>query len=555
MTHHQPNNLNHHVTMPSVIVLDDLSQEGLDLLDAAEGITYEVRTGLKGEDLREALTHFDGAICRSGVKLTADILEGQPKLKAIVRAGVGTDNIDKPSATRAGIVVMNTPAGNTVSTAEHAFALMLAMSRNVAEANQSLVEGRWDRKKFMGTQLAGKTLGVVGLGRIGLALAERALAFEMNVIGYDPFMAADRAAELGIELVANVRDMLPRVDYLSVHTPLTEETKNLIGDAEIEIIKPGARLVNAARGGIYDEAALAQGLKSGKLAGVALDVYPEEPCTSNPLFGMPGVVCTPHLGASTEEAQTQVAVEAVELLTAFLTTGAIRCAVNVPSVDPKTLESIRGYLDVAHRLGRMAAGLLPSGVTAVHLHYRGEVCERDTKLLTSAFAAGLMENALAEDVNLINAEMLLRERGIDVVVECRGEMGAFRSSIGVKVSAGGVTRQVVGTLFGQNMPRLVGLDDYRLEAFLDGCLLVFSHEDVPGIIGAIGTTLGEHGVNIAQMAVGRAGNLPGGQAVGVLNLDGEPPQKAIDAVLKLEAVSSATVVHLPPAGSLPSWLG
>ncbi|MCA9238620.1 MAG: phosphoglycerate dehydrogenase [Planctomycetales bacterium] len=541
--------------MPSVIVLDDLSQEGLDLLEAAEGVTYEVKTGLKGEELREALTHFDGAICRSGVKLTEDILEGQTRLKAIVRAGVGTDNIDKPSATRAGIVVMNTPAGNTVSTAEHAFALMLAMSRNIAEANQSLIEGRWDRKKFMGTQLAGKTLGVVGLGRIGLAVAERAQAFEMNIIGYDPFMSADRAAELGIELVENVRDMLPRIDYLTVHTPLTEETKGLIGMAELEIIKPGCRLVNAARGGIYDEAALVEGLKGGRLGGVALDVYPSEPCTDNPLFGMPGVVCTPHLGASTEEAQTQVAVEAVELLTAYLTTGAIRCAVNVPSVDPKTLESIRGYLDVAHRLGRLAAGLMPSGVERCKLHYRGEVCERDTKLLTSAFAAGLMEHALASEVNLINAEMLLRERGIEVVEECRSDMGAFRSSVAVELTSGSVTRQVVGTLFGKNMPRLVGIDDYRLEAYLDGCLLVFRHQDVPGIIGAIGTALGEHGVNIAQMAVGRAGNLPGGDAIGVLNLDGEPSQVALGAVESIEAVSSATVVHLPPAGSLPGWIG
>lgn len=541
--------------MPSVIVLDNLSQDGLDLLDAAEGIDYEVRTGLKGDDLKAALADFDGAICRSGVKLTADVLEGQTRLKAIVRAGVGTDNIDKPAATRAGIVVMNTPAGNTVSTAEHAFALMLAMSRNVAPAYQGLLEGRWDRKKFMGTQVAGKTLGVVGLGRIGLAFVERAQAFEMNVIGFDPFMSAERAAELGIELVTDVSDMLPRVDYVSVHTPLTEETKDLIGPAEIDAIKPGARLVNAARGGIYNEDALVAGLKSGKLAGVALDVYPDEPCTESPLFGMPGVVCTPHLGASTEEAQTQVAVEAVELLTAFLNTGAIRCAVNVPSVDPKTLELVRGYLDVAHRLGRLVAGLVPSGATACRLIYRGEVCDRDTKLLTSAFAAGLLENAMDEGVNLINAETLLRERGIEIVEENHSDMGTFRSTIGVMVEAGGVARRVDGTLFGKDMPRLIGVDDYRLEAFLDGCLLVFSHQDVPGIIGAIGSALGEHGVNIAQMAVGRAGDAPGGDAIGILNLDGEPPQKALDAVLAINAISSATVVHLPPAGSLPEWLG
>ncbi len=538
--------------MPSVIVLDDLSQEGLDLLDAAEGITYEVRTGLKGEGLRDALRQFDGAICRSGVKLTADVLEGNTRLRAVVRAGVGTDNIDKDAATRAGIVVMNTPAGNTISTAEHAITLMLALSRNIAAANQSLVEGRWDRKKFMGPQVAGKTLGIVGLGRIGLAVASRAHGLEMSVLGYDPFMTAEQAAKLGIELLPSVADMLPRVDYLTVHTPLTEETKNLISDPQIERMKPGARLINAARGGIYDEAALARGLESGKLGGVALDVYPEEPCTDSPLFGMEGVVCTPHLGASTEEAQTQVAVEAVELLSAYLKTGAIRCAVNVPAVDPKTLESLRGYLDVAYRLGRLSAGLQPGSVNACRLTYRGEIADRETKVLTAAFSAGLVEGAMAEEVNLVNAELMLRERGIDIVEECRGEMGAFRSSMTVEVGGGGPTRRVSGTVFGHNMPRLVAIDDYRLEAFLDGCLLFFSHKDVPGIIGKVGTLFGEHGVNIAQMAVGRAAQ--GGEAIGVLNLDGEPPLAALEAVRGVEAISSATVITLPAAGQLPPWL-
>ncbi|MEO0530498.1 MAG: phosphoglycerate dehydrogenase [Planctomycetota bacterium] len=539
--------------MPSVIVLDDLAQEGLELLEAAEGITYEVKTGLKGDDLRDALTAHDGAICRSGVKLTPEILEGQPKLKCIARAGVGTDNIDKPAATKAGIVVMNTPAGNTISTAEHAIALMLAMSRNIAPAYQSLIEGRWDRKKFMGAQVAGKTLGIVGLGRIGLAVAARAKAMEMDLIGYDPFMSAERAKSLGITLVEKVDDMLPDVDYLTVHTPLTDETRGMIGNEQIEKIKHGARLINGARGGIYDEAALVKGLESGKLAGVALDVYPDEPCTENPLFGMPGVVCTPHLGASTEEAQTQVAVEAVELLTAFLKTGAIKCAVNTAALDPTTLASLKSYIDVAHRLGRLAEGLAPSGLSSCRLIYRGELAGRDTKVLTSAFAVGMLEHAMGADVNLVNAESLLTERGIEVVTESSSAQGAFSASMTVEFAAGDQQNSITGTLLGEDMPRLVAINGYRLEAFLDGCLVLFKHKDVPGIIGSIGTILGEHGVNIAQMGVGR--DQPGGDAIGVLNVDGEPAEAALDAIRNHDAITSAKVVHLPPAGELPSWLG
>lgn len=539
--------------MPSVLILDPLAQEGLDLLDAADDVSYEVRTGLKGEELKSALNEFDGAILRSGVKLTAEVLEGNTRLKAVVRAGVGTDNIDKPSATRAGIVVMNTPAGNTISTAEHAIALMLAMSRNVAPAYQSLIEGRWDRKKFMGAQVAGKTLGIVGLGRIGLAVAARAKALEMDLIGYDPFMSAERAKSLGIELVEKVDDMLPQTDYLTVHTPLTDETRGMISDKQIELIKPGARLINGARGGIYDEAALVKGLESGKLAGVALDVYPEEPCTENPLFGMPGVVCTPHLGASTEEAQTQVAVEAVELLTAFLKTGAIKCAVNTAALDPTTLASLKSYIDVAHRLGRLAQGLAPSGLSSCRLIYRGELASRDTKILTSAFAVGMLEHAMGDDVNLVNAESLLTERGIEVVTESSSAQGAFSASMTVEFTAGDQQNSITGTLLGEDMPRLVAINGYRLEAFLDGCLVLFKHKDVPGIIGSVGTILGEHGVNIAQMGVGR--NEPGGDAIGVLNVDGEPAEAALDAIRAHQAVTSARVVHLPSAGQLPAWLG
>jgi len=540
--------------MPRIVVLDTLSEDGLALLKAAPGVEFEVRTGLKGDDLRKTLAEFDGAICRSGVKITAEALAGNKRLRAIVRAGVGTDNIDKQAATRLGIVVMNTPAGNTISTAEHTFAMMLALSRNIAPANQSLVEHRWDRGKFMGAQLADKTLGVIGLGRIGQAVAARAKAFEMKVFGYDPFLSAEKTKELGIEPVATVAEMLPKVDYLTVHTPLTPETKHLVGQKELDLLKPGVRLVNCARGDIYDEAALLAGLKSGKIGGVALDVFATEPCTDSPLFGQPGVLCTPHLGASTEEAQAQVAVEGVGLLVDFLTTGAIRHAVNMSTLDPKTLEAMRGYLDLAYRLGLLLAQLAKSGVKSCRLYYRGDIASKDTKLLGSAFAAGLLASALDEEANIVNAELLLRERGIELVEQSRADRGAFNASIAAEVTAGDQTWRAAGTLFGQKMLRLVELNEFRLEAYLDGVLMIFPHKDVPGIIGRVGTIFGQHQVNIAQMSVGRAGEAPGGASIGVMNLDGWPPEAAMEAIRQSPDIVDAAVIRLPAAGELPSWL-
>jgi D-3-phosphoglycerate dehydrogenase len=539
--------------MPSIIVLDTLSPDGLALLDAAAqvGITYEVVTGLSGPALREALARHDGAICRSGVKITADSLAGNHRLKAIVRAGVGTDNIDKDAATRQGIVVMNTPAGNTVSTAEHTFALILALSRNVAAADASLRAQRWERNKFMGVQLAGKTLGIVGLGRIGQAVAKRAQAFDMRVLGFDPFLSAERAAEMGIELVETVRGMLPQVDYLTVHTPLTSDTKHLVGMDELAILKPGVRLVNCARGGIYDEKALVEGLKSGVIGGVALDVFEQEPCTDSPLFSLPGVLVTPHLGASTEEAQSQVAVEGVGLLVDFLSTGAIRHSVNSSPIDPASLEGVRGFLDLAWRLGVLLAQLEEGPPRSCSIAYRGEIASRNTRLVTAAFAAGLLESAL-EDVNIVNSEVLLRDRGIELVEQSRTDPGAFSSVVAVDLVSGDRVHRAAGTLFGHSMPRLVQLEGHRLEAYLDGVLLVFTHQDVPGIIGRVGNAFGGMGVNIAQMTVGRSA--PGGDAIGVLNLDQEPSPEAVAAVLACPGVRSARVVKLPPAGQLPFWL-
>lgn len=541
--------------MPRVIVLDPLSKDGLNLLESAGNIEYEVRTGLKGKDLHDALLEFDGAICRSGVKITAEALEGNRRLKAIARAGVGTDNIDLEAATRRGIVVMNTPGGNTISTAEHAIALMMALSRNIHPAYQSLIEGRWDRKSFTGTQLAGKTLGIIGLGRIGQAVAARALAMEMTILGYDPFLSAQRAKELGVQTCSSVKEMLPAVDYLTVHTPLTDETRNLIGSAEVQMLKKGARLINCARGGIYNQEALVEGLKSGHLGGVALDVYEEEPCTKNPLYGMPNVLCTPHLGASTEEAQANVALEAVELLVDFFTTGTIKQSVNMSPLDPKTLEALRGYLNVAYRLGLLLAQVHHSPPVACKIRYRGEVAKRDTHLLSAAFAAGLLETAMAGDVNIVNAEVLLRQRGIELVEERSTDVGDFSSMITAEVVSEERAATASGTLFGNNMPRLVQKNNCRLESYLDGILMIFLHRDQPGVIGRVGNIFGKHQINIAQMSVGRPTDQPGGIATGVLALDAAPPTEALADVLAMESVTQAWIVKLPPAGKYPAWMG
>ena len=541
--------------MHRVLLLDPLSPEGLDLLKAAPGVEYVEKLGLKGPALREALAEADAAICRSGVKITAESLEGNRRLKAIARAGVGTDNIDKEAATRAGIVVMNTPAGNTISTAEHAFSLMLALSRCVAPAYRSLCEGRWDRKSYMGTQLAGKTIGIVGLGRIGMAVAQRALAFEMNVVGYDPFLAKDAAEKPGIRRVGTIEELLPQVDYLTVHTPLTAETRDLIRSENLELLKPGVRLINCARGGIYNEAALIEGLESGRIGGVALDVFEEEPCTNSRLFGMPNVLCTPHLGASTEEAQTLVAVEAVQLILKFLTTGEIRHAVNVPSVDPATLAACRGYLQVAYRLGKLASQWHGGGVEGLKLSFRGGLDAKETGILGSAVCAGLLENVVDESPNLINAAILCRERGISIVEERSEDKATFDVSIGLEVSGGGKTVSLGGTLFGSSMPRLFMIDGHRLEAYLDGSMLVFLHRDRPGVIGFVGSVLGKHQVNIGQMSVGRASQKPDGSAIGILNLDSAVPAEAIREILSYDGIDSVVPVELPAPNWAPGWLG
>lgn len=538
-----------------IVLLDPISEDGKNMLRNTPGIEFEEHTGLKGEELKKCLAGFDGAIARSGVKITAESLEGNTRLKAIARAGVGVDNIDTKAATKQGIVVMNTPGGNTVSTAEQTFALMLALSRNIAPAYQALIEGRWDRKLYTGHQLDGKMLGIVGMGRIGQVVAGYAKAFGMNVIAMDPFFTPQKAEDLGITLVKEFHEMLPQIDFLSVHTPLNDQTRGMFGKKELELIKPGAKLINCARGGIYDLETLVEGMESGKLGGVALDVYEEEPCTNHPLFGKKNVVCTPHLGASTEEAQTNVALEAVELLIDYFTNGTIRQAVNFGTLDSKTLASLRGGLKVAYRLGMLAAQLDLGSIKTCKMKYKGEIAKKDTSLISTAFAAGLMTAAMEEDVNIVSAAAMLQERGIQLSEEKTPEVGEFSSLISAQVVGEDDMVTLSGTLFGNSMPRLVLFNDFRLESFLDGNLLIFDHKDQPGVIGAIGNAFGKHKINISSMSLGRTESKPGGEALAVLVIDGLPPSEAIEEIRALPAISKTHVVKLPDADSNPAWMG
>ncbi len=539
--------------MPRVLISDKLEAAGLDVLRQA-GVELDERDGLKGDALKDALRAADGVIVRSQTKLTAEVLDEPGRLRAVVRAGVGVDNIDVAAATRKGIVVMNTPGGNTLSTAEHTISMMMALARNLPAADQNLHQGRWERNQFLGTQLAGKTLGVVGLGRIGREVARRAAGLDMKVVGFDPLLSPERAAELGIESVPDLDHLLPRADFLTVHTHLTDETRNLIGAAQLAKLKKGARVLNCARGGIVNEEALAEALVSGHLAGAAVDVFVQEPPPpDHPLLKLPNVVVTPHLGASTVEAQLSVALEAAQLLADFLQRGIVQHAVNMVAVDRAEMEELRLYVDMARRLGLMHAQMCRGTIRRAELHYRGDVARRSTRLLTAAFTAGLLESRLDQNVNVVNAALLARERGIEVVEQSNPKKGDLSTLIRADVSTEKKTYTAAASLFGNQYLRLVQLGPYQLDTFFDGILLLFTHKDVPGLIGFIGTIMGKHNVNIAQMTVGR--QQPGGEAIAVLNLDNPPPAEAIAEVQTHKQISSVSVVKLPPAGEMPAWFG
>jgi D-3-phosphoglycerate dehydrogenase len=540
--------------MPRVLIPDNLSAAGVESVKRA-GLEVDYRPGLKGNDLIEALKGADGVIIRSGVTLTADILKGQSRLKAIVRAGVGVDNIDTQAATREGIVVMNTPAGNTISTAEHTMALLLGLARNVGPADASMHAGKWDRKSFTGTQLAGKTLGVVGLGRIGLAVAKRALSFEMRVLGYDPFFTKEKAAEHGIEFHPEVDTLLPQCDFITVHTPLTDETRGLIGKERMAKLKKGVRIVNCARGGIIDENALADALDAGQVAGAALDVFEKEPpAAENRVSKHPKILATPHLGASTDEAQEMVALEAAEIISGFLQRGEIRHAVNMAAISATEMNEMKAYLDLSYRLGLLLAQQVRGQtIVSAEVVYRGDATSKKTKLMTNAFATGLLEQAMADSVNIVNAEFMARERGLQITSSSSSEPSDFATLIraAVKTSEGEIS--AAGTIFGKEFLRLVKLGNFTLDAYLDGTMLVYKHRDVPGLIGYIGTVCGNHKVNIAHMALGREKAEPGGQAIAVLNVDSEPSAAAIEEIRKHAEVTGVDLIKLPKAGAALPW--
>ncbi len=543
-----------------VLITDPLSEAGLRIFENYPEIEVVNIADEKPtpEQVREALREADGIVIRSGTRLTPEILDGQSRLKVIARAGVGVDNVDLDAATREGIVVMNTPAGNTTSTAEHTFAMMLALSRNIPQAVDRMRSGGWDRKKFTGRQLAGKTLAVIGLGRIGLTVARRAVAFEMKVVGYDPYLSEERAREDGIELYRDVDDVIDKCDFLTVHTPLTDETRGLINRERMERMRPGVRIVNCARGGIVDENDLADAVEAGIVAGAALDVYTSEPpAEDDRLRSIDGIITTPHLGASTEEAQESVAVEAAEIISAFLIRNEVRHAINMAPISGPELEESKRFLDLGYRLGLLQVQLLEqrfhsAGLQKVVINYRGDVAERKTRLLTSAFVAGLLSSGVGEPANIINADVVARERGIEIEETTSRESGDFSSLVTTTVVTDHGEFTASGTIFGNEFLRLVRLDGFHLEAFLDGHLLIFRHSDRPGLMGHIGTTCGKHHVNISNMVLGR--KQVGGEAIAVLNLDSAPSTEARDEVAGHEHVTGVDLVQLPPAGAPLPWL-
>ncbi len=526
-----------------ILVADDVSESGLEPLRAA-GFIVEKRTGLTGDDLFEAVRDCDGLVVRSETKVTAQLMEAAGRLRAVGRAGVGVDNIDVAAATARGIVVMNAPDGNTMTTAEHTLALLLALARRVPQGNASLKAGRWERKKFVGVELRGKTLGIVGLGRIGRVVASRAQGFEMKVVAFDPFVTPEQARDVEIEL-ATLEEVCARADFLTVHTPLTAETRGIIGARELSLMKRDVRLINCARGGLIDERALYAAIKEGRVAGAALDVFEQEPPPpDDPLLALEEVIVTPHLGASTKEAQEGVAVTVAEQMRDYFQTGALRGAVNVPSVGAQELSALQPYLDLAERLGRFQAQLIDDAVREVSIEYAGEVAEMDTAPLTRSFLAGLLRNMSAR-VNAVNAFLIAEERGISVTDSLRrGSTPDFTPALRTRVTTASSEQVVAGALFGPHGEgRITEIDGFRIEAIPTGNMLVTRSRDVPGVIGLLGTTLGRHGVNISRFHLGRRER--GGEAMAVIETDTPIEEAGLEELRSLEQVISARLIKLP----------
>jgi len=528
-----------------VLVADKLSEVGLDWLKKQEDVELTSKPGLKADELAKIVGEYDGMIIRSGVKVTAEVLASPGRLKCIARAGVGVDNVDVPVATQKGIIVMNTPGGNTLSTAELALSLMLALSRKIAPASASLKEGKWDRKSFEGTQLAGKTLGVVGMGRIGRAVAVRAAAMEMRVLGYDPFFAADNPID-GVEMVKDLSELCRRADYITVHTPKSDQTMGLIGKDQITEMKSSVRLINAARGGIINPQALLDGLKTGKVAGAALDVYLSEPPTDPSeleLIKHPNVLAVPHLGASTEEAQEQVALEAAEQLVEAIRGGEVRNAVNAPGFDRALPAMLRPFTELAQRMGIILSSITPGALTKVEIIYRGAIADMNLAPVTAHLAVGLLGRYFDQPVNVINAPVFAKQRGVEFEQITSAKIREFANLMEVTIHTDQMKRSAVGTIFGNKYPRIIALDGYRMEMKPEGHIVIIFNEDRPGVVGKYGTIFGDNNLNIADMTFSR--KIRSGLAMVGINLDQVPSEDVLKQIRSLKFVRDAYYMHLP----------
>jgi D-3-phosphoglycerate dehydrogenase / 2-oxoglutarate reductase len=525
-----------------ILVTDSLAPQGLEVFQRAPGFEVDVRIGLKPDELKPIVADYDGWVIRSGTKITAELIEAAKNLKVIGRAGVGFENIDVDAASKKGIVVMNTPGGNNVTTGEHTISLMMALARHIPQAVASLKGGQWDRNKFVGVELCNKTLGIIGLGNVGRIVAERAAGLRMKVIGYDPFIAPESIARMGVE-PASLEEIFTKSDFITVHVPLTPETQGLINREAFAKMKTGIRVINCARGGIVDEKDLADALREGKVAGAALDVYVDEPPPpDHPLLKMDQVITTPHLGASTDEAQLNVAIAVAEQMVDFLAQGVVRYALNVPSVSPELLDILRPYLLLAEKLGSLVSQMAGSLPKEVAVEYGGDVTQYNLAPLTLAVLRGILTPIMESAVNYVNAPLMARERGIKVVESKSSRTGDFANYITVTADTGRKQIEVEGVVFGSKHPRIVRVDSFYLEAVPEGYILILRNRDVPGVVGTVGSLLGRNGINIAGMELGRTEK--GGNAISFIHVDDAVSKKALQELRDRPEIVSAELVKL-----------
>jgi len=527
--------------MYKVLITDPLSEFGIQQLLDASDVEVVRKTNLSPSDLLEIIGDYDALLVRSQTQVTADVFAAGKKLKAVGRAGVGVDNIDINAATQAGVPVINAPDGNTISTAEHSFAMLMAVARNIPQAHKKLADGTWDRKSFQGVELNKKVLGIIGMGRIGSEVAKRAKAFGMTVMGYDPFMTEERAQKMGVTN-ATVDEICRQADFITVHTPLTKETRHIISSREFDKMKDGVRLINCARGGIIDEKALYEAITTGKVAGVALDVYEEEPPVDNPLIGLPQVVHTPHLGASTVEAQENVAVDVSEEILKVLRGQPFKNAVNLPSIPADVMEKVQPYFTLGEKLGHFLAQVTVGSVSEIEIKYSGELTDVDTAPLTRTVLKGVLSFRLGEGVNYVNAPLLAKVRDITVTERKAAQNRGFTNLLTVSLKTSQETRTVAGTRLNGYGARIVKIDDYAIDVAPEGYLLYIHHNDRPGVIGRVGSILGTNGVNIATMQVGRRDI--GGDAIMMLSVDKPLTAELLDTMGELPEVKSVTQIEL-----------